>query len=99
MQAFNDAAGKTGFTAEVVQTETGNWSIKLTNEAGKDLRIANDSAAANADGSALDILVSDISVLDGDATNTVDNLASTLTALDVQAVHGQTATVPGTRVA
>jgi|RhiMethySRZTD1v2_1073278.scaffolds.fasta_scaffold04540_9 flagellin len=82
VQAFNDAAGKTGFTAEAVQTETGNWGIKLTNEAGKDLRIVNDSAADNADGSSLDVLVSDISVLDGDDTDTVDNLASTLTALD-----------------
>jgi len=82
VQAFNDAAGKTGFTAEVVQTENGNWGIKLTNEAGKDLRIANDSAALNADATALNVLVSDIAVLDGDDTNTVDNLASTLTALD-----------------
>ena len=82
VQAFNDASGKTGFTAEVVQTENGNWGIKLTNEAGKDLRIANDSAATNAGGEDLDVLVSDIAVLDGDATNTVDNLASTLTALD-----------------
>jgi flagellin len=77
VQAFNDAAGKTGFTAEVVQTENGNWGIKLTNEAGKDLRIANDSAALNADATALNVLVSDIAVLDGDDTNTVDNLAST----------------------
>jgi flagellin len=84
VQAFNDAAGKTGFTATLVQTESGNWGIKLTSEAGKDLRIANDSAAANADGTALDVLVSDISVLDGDDAGTVDNLASTLTALDSQ---------------
>jgi flagellin len=82
VQAFNDAAGKTGFTANVVQTESGNWAVKLTNEAGKDLRIANDSAATNADATALNVLVSDIAVLDGDDTNTVDNLASTLTALD-----------------
>jgi flagellin len=78
--AFNDVAGKTGFTAEIVQTESGNWALKLTNEAGNDLRIKNDSASANADTTSLDVLVSDISVLDGDATNTTDQLADTLTA-------------------
>ena len=82
IQAFNDVSGKTGFTAQAVQTESGNWSIKLTNESGKDLRIMNDSATTNADGSSLDVLVSDISVLDGDDTNTTDALASTLTAAD-----------------
>jgi flagellin len=79
VQAFNDAAGKTGFSATVVQTENGNWTIKLTNEAGKDLRIMNDSAATNADGTDLGVLVSDIAVLDGD-TNTADSLASDLAA-------------------
>jgi flagellin len=82
VQAFNDQAGKTGFTATAVQSETGNWAIKITNEAGKDLRILNDSAAANADGTSLDVLVSDIAGLDGDATNTVDNLVDTLSAQD-----------------
>jgi len=81
VQAFNDAAGKTGFSATVVQTETGNWTIKLTSEAGKDLRIMNDSAADNADGTSLDVLVSDIAGLDGDV-NTVDNMADVLAAAD-----------------
>ena len=67
-QAFNDAAGKTGFTAEVIQTDNGDWALKLTNQAGKDLRIMNGSAAANAAGSALTVNVSDIAVLDGIAT-------------------------------
>jgi flagellin len=71
-----------------VQTEAGNWAIKLTNESGKDLRIVNDSAATNADGTSLDVLVSDIAVLDGDDTGTVDSLASTLTALDSQGTWG-----------
>jgi flagellin len=82
VQAFNDQAGKSGFTATAVQTEAGNWAIKLTNESGKDLRIVNDSAATNADATSLDVLVSDIAVLDGDDTGTVDSLASTLTAQD-----------------
>lgn len=79
--AFNDVAGKTGFTAQIVQTEDGNWGIKLTNENGKDLRIVNDSASSNPAGTSLDILTSDISVLDGD-TNTADQLANTLAAAD-----------------
>ena len=44
----------------------------------------NDSAATNADGTDLSVLVSDIAVLDGDDTNTIDNLASTLDAMDAQ---------------
>jgi len=77
--AFNDVSGKTGFSAEIVQTENGNWAIKLTNEEGKDLRIMNDSATTNADTTSLEVLVSDIAVLDGD-TNTTDALADTLAA-------------------
>ncbi|MGB0127736.1 MAG: flagellin, partial [Rhodocyclaceae bacterium] len=76
VQAFNDAAAKTGFTAEAVQTETGFWGIKLTNQNGNDLRILNNSYDNT--GTAQDILVSDISVLDGDTTTT-DSLANTLT--------------------
>jgi len=76
VQAFNDKAGKTGFTAEAVQTETGNWTIKLTNENGYDLRIQNDSALGN------DVLMSDIAVLDGDDVNTVDSMANSLVAAD-----------------
>ncbi|MCX7175490.1 MAG: flagellin, partial [Proteobacteria bacterium] len=72
-QAFNDAAGKTGFTAEVIQTDNGDWALKLSNQAGKDLRIMNGSAAANAAGSALTVGVSDIAVLDGSATLAATN--------------------------
>ena len=55
-KAFNDAAAKTGVTARVNDTGTG---LVLTNAAGNDIKIVNDSAAANtisvtnADGTAL----------------------------------------------
>ena len=86
VQAFNDAAAKTGFTAEAVQTETGNWALKLTNSNGNDLRILNNSYK-NA-GGAQDISVSDISVLDGDAVNTTDQLADTLTGGSLNTTTG-----------
>jgi flagellin len=73
-QAFNDAAGKTGFTAQVIQTDNGDWGIKLSNQAGKDLRIDNGSAST--------VSVSDISVLDGDSANTVSRLASSSLTTD-----------------
>jgi flagellin len=78
-QAFNDAAGKTGFTAKVVKTENGFYGIQLTSEAGKDLRIYNDSVTANAAGSSQDVALEDIAVLDGDTT-TADALAQTVAA-------------------
>ncbi|HLA35050.1 MAG TPA: flagellin [Rhodocyclaceae bacterium] len=43
-QAFNDAAGKTGFTAQVMKTDRGNYGIQLFNSTGKDIRINNLSA-------------------------------------------------------
>jgi flagellin len=70
VQAFNDVAGRTGFTARVVKTESADGSagnsfaILLTNESGADLRIA----AGETD---LDISFEDIGVLDGDTTNTL----------------------------
>jgi len=75
VQAFNDAAAKTGFSAEAVLSETGNWAIKLTNTSGEDLRILNDSYD-NA-GAAVAVGVADISVLDGDTAT----VGATLTAL------------------
>jgi len=88
-QAFNDAAGQTGFTAQVVQTDNGDWALKLSNEAGKDLRIQNGSDPTNA---ALSVSVSDIAVLDGSATlAATDATASQLVGvplLDVGAVSG-----------
>lgn len=78
VQAFNDAAAKTGFTAEAVLTEDGYWALKLTNAQGNDLRIANNSYDNAAPPVALNILVSDTAVLDGDTT-TVDSLALDLT--------------------
>jgi len=76
-QAFNAAAGKTGFTAEVIQTDNGDWALKLSNQAGKDLRIDNNSATA--------VSISDISVLDGDSTNTKSQLAATSLGTDTGA--------------
>lgn len=69
VQAFNDKAGKTGFTAKVVQVESdgangASYGILLTNEQGKDLRIA---AGQNDE----DISFEDIGVLDGDTDNTL----------------------------
>ncbi len=75
--AFNDASAKTGFTAEAVLTDDGNWAIKLTNSNGEDLRILNNSYEKDGT-TAQNILVSDIAVLDGD-TNTADSLALDLT--------------------
>ena len=72
IQAFNDVSGKTGFTAEAVQTDEGQWAIKLTSESGRDLRIANEGDAADVD-------ITDIAVLDGD-TSTGDSLAVQLSA-------------------
>ncbi len=79
VQAFNDVSGQTGFTARIVETDNGQFGIQLTNEAGKDLRIVNDSASGN------DIAIEDMSVLDGDTT-TASNTAgtATLTAADNQ---------------
>lgn len=76
VQAFNDASAKTGFTAEAVLTEDGYWALKLSNSNGEDLRILNNSYDNT--GTAQNVLVSDIAVLDGD-TNTADSLALDLT--------------------
>ncbi|MBR0564545.1 flagellin [Azoarcus sp. L1K30] len=73
VQAFNDVSGKTGFTAKIVETDNGQFGIQLTSEAGKDVRIMNDSA------SGADLTIEDVTVLDGDQT-TASTLSSTLTA-------------------
>ena len=44
-QAFNDAAGKTGFTAKVVRTDNGYFGLHIVNEAGIDLRVNNTSTS------------------------------------------------------
>lgn len=64
-QAFNDVAGKTGFTAKLVQTDhdaTPTYALQLTSEAGKDVRIVNNSTTEV-------ISLVDTKVLDGNATN------------------------------
>jgi len=75
-QAFNDAAGKTGFTAQVVQTDNGDYAVKLSNDTGKDLRIMNASASQNSSLAGLNVSVSDISVLDGDSATTKNQLVN-----------------------
>jgi flagellin len=63
-QAFNDVSSKTGFTAEIVHTDspTDTYALKLTNLDGVDLRISNNSAT--------DVVsLADTRVLDGDTTN------------------------------
>jgi flagellin len=70
VQAFNDVAGKTGFTAEAVYTDNKDWAIKLSSQAGKDLRINNNSDST--------VSVSDISVLDGDPNTGSLNSATSL---------------------
>jgi flagellin len=82
VQAFNDVAGRTGFTARVVKTESedgtnGNsFALLLTNETGADLRIA---AGENDE----DIRFEDIGVLDGDITNTLGDGAEASASGDV----------------
>jgi flagellin len=62
VQAFNDVSGRTGFVAKIVETDNGNLGIQLVSEAGKDLRITNDSATGN------DVAIEDLTVIGGDAT-------------------------------
>jgi flagellin len=71
VQAFNDVSGRTGFTAKIVETDNGQFGLQLTSESGKDLRIMNDSSAA-------DIVIEDTSVIDGDTTT--GGLSETLSA-------------------
>ncbi len=73
VQAFNDASGKTGFTANIVKTDNGGFGIQLTNEAGKDLRINNVSGTGAA------VVIEDAAVVDGNtATTTAAATAYTL---------------------
>jgi flagellin len=74
-QAFNDAAGKTGFTAKVVKTDNGAFGLHIVNENGKDLRINNTSSAA------LPVVFEDIRAIDGDPATTL--ASTTLTASTV----------------
>ena len=70
VQAFNDVSGKTGFTANIVEADDGSLGIRLTSEAGKDLRIVNANTSDNA------VSINDISVLNG--TTTGDTTAGSL---------------------
>lgn len=61
--AFNDVSGKTGFTARIVKTDNGNYGLQMSNEAGKDLRVVNNSAATTGA-----IAIEDTTVVDGNPT-------------------------------
>jgi flagellin len=85
-QAFNDVAGKTGFTARVVKTESdgtngGSFALQLTNETGIDLRIA----AGNGDAT---VNFENIGVLDG---NTVDTAGEATATTVVSQIANNTA--------
>jgi flagellin len=67
-QAFNDAAGKTGFTARVVKTDSGAFGLHIVNESGKDLRIDNISGST--------VTLEDTRAIDGNAAN--DSTVTTL---------------------
>jgi flagellin len=75
VQAFNDAAANTGFTAKVVKTDAGNYGLQVTNENGDDLRLYNASAA--------NVSFEDTRAIDGD-----DTFDATLT--DLTGVPGNT---------
>jgi flagellin len=80
VQAFNDASGQTGFVAQAVQTEDGQWGIELTSQTGEDLRISNDTASTTLGGNTVgNVALTDASVLDGNTT-TSDRLGLTLGA-------------------
>jgi flagellin len=74
-QAFNDISGKTGFTAQVVKTDNGNYGIELTNQNGNDLRMTNVS------GNSQSLTIETGKVVDG-STTTADTAGTsgTLTA-------------------
>ena len=76
--AFNDVAGKTGFSAKIVTTDNGQYGLQLTNEAGKDLRITNvsDTTASN------DVVIEDTKAVDGDTASA--SATSTLAAAGAQ---------------
>lgn len=61
-QAFNDAAGKTGFTAQVVKTDNNRYGLLIKNENGKDLRINNTSATS--------VTIEDTKAIDADSAST-----------------------------
>jgi flagellin len=79
--AFNDVSGKTGFSAKIVTTDNGRYGIQLTNEAGKDLRIAQTSGvSAPATGVGGTIALEDQSVLDGSTTAQTGTIKIDLTS-------------------
>lgn len=86
--AFNDVGGKTGFTAKIIKTDNGNYGIQLTNEAGKDLRIVNNSAGATNT-----IAIEDTTVIDGNTTTSAFEQFTTLApagnATDWQEANGR----------
>lgn len=78
-QAFNDAAGKTGFTAKIVRTDNGAYGLQITSETGQDIRIDNASGSA--------VAMEDTSVVDGNAASA----SAAVTVLNADAGPGWTA--------
>jgi flagellin len=76
-QAFNDASGKTGFTARVVRTDNGKFGLLVTSENGLDMRINNVSATGAPSHA---VIVEDTSVIDGDPTALAAAHSESLTA-------------------
>jgi flagellin len=64
-QAFNDAAGSTGFTAKVVKTDNGGYGLLVSNQEGKDLRIVAADTTSQ-------VQIQNVKVIDGDKTGTTD---------------------------
>jgi flagellin len=89
VQAFNDQSGKTGMVAKLVKTDnaTATYAIQLTNEAGKDVRIVNNSTTEA-------VSLADTAVLDGDTATTINNPAAV--TLAVNATTGTWTTASGT---
>lgn len=80
VQAFNDAAATTGFTARVEKTDSGGYGLLVTNENGEDLRIFN--ASTNA------VSFEDTRAIDG-------STATAATVTDLTGVPGNTWTAGG----
>lgn len=73
-QAFNEVATKTGFIAEVVQSDNGYYCLRLRNNEGKDLRLFNASEMSNSSGVSTHLSLFDVA--------TDDSHPATLSALD-----------------
>jgi flagellin len=76
-QAFNDAAGQTGFSAKVVKTDNGQYGLEITSEAGKDLRIDNQTASGGSVAGNGTVALEDLTAIDGDKNTKSGGAANT----------------------